>query len=147
MKCISYNSISRTFLLKIPCEFDSRSLRQVGCFLRILRYSPPIKPTVTIKLKFCWCKKVENLCNKLYTCVCFLISKIKGESGVTEQRSNERIQFMYAVKNQNESPIWWAMRLVIMYDVIIFIGNVAMSLTSIILTNILKYIDNITRWF
>jgi len=35
--------------------------------------------------------------------------------------------------------------LVIMYDVIIFIGNVIMSLTSIILTNILQYIDNITR--
>ena len=47
------------------------------------------------------CKKVENLCNKLYTCICFLISKIKSESGVTEQRSNERIQFRYAVKNQN----------------------------------------------
>jgi hypothetical protein len=44
---------------------------------------------------------VENLCNKLYTCICFLISKIKGESGVTEQRNNERIQFWYAVKNQN----------------------------------------------
>jgi hypothetical protein len=41
-----------------------------------------------------------------------------------------------------ESPIWWAMRLVIMYDVIIFIGNVVMSLTSIMNQNITIYTQN-----
>jgi hypothetical protein len=29
LECISYNSISRIFLLKIPCEFNSRSLRGI----------------------------------------------------------------------------------------------------------------------
>ena len=32
-------------------------LRQVGCFLRVLRFPPPIKLTATIYLKYClqWC--------------------------------------------------------------------------------------------
>jgi len=29
-------------------------LRQVGSFLRVLRFPPPIKLTATIQLKYCW---------------------------------------------------------------------------------------------
>jgi len=50
------------------CEFESRSGRgvqhylikfvsdlwQIGGFLRVLRFPPPIKLTATIKLKYCW---------------------------------------------------------------------------------------------
>jgi len=52
------------------CEFETRSgevysrqlyvikfvsdLRQVGGFLRVLRFPPPIKLTATILLKYCW---------------------------------------------------------------------------------------------
>ena len=50
------------------CEFESRrgrgvqhyvikfvsDFRQVGGFLRVLRFPPPIKLTVTILLKYCW---------------------------------------------------------------------------------------------
>ena len=34
-------------------KFDS-DLRQIGGFLRALRFPPPIKLTATIKLKYCW---------------------------------------------------------------------------------------------
>ena len=50
------------------CEFESRSGRgvqhnvikfvsdlwQVGCFLQVLRFPPPIKLSTTISLKYCW---------------------------------------------------------------------------------------------
>ena len=46
-------------------------------------------------------KKVENLCNKLHTYTFSNFENQKWESGVIEQRSNERIQFGNAVRNQN----------------------------------------------
>ena len=59
------------------CEFESRSsrgvqhyvikfvsdLRQVGGFLRVLRFPPPIELTATIKLIYCW-KWRETTSNK-----------------------------------------------------------------------------------
>jgi len=36
------------------CDKFVSDLRQVGGFLRVLRFPPPIKLTATIQLKYCW---------------------------------------------------------------------------------------------
>jgi len=39
----------QNYAIKLVCD-----LWQVGCFLWVLRFPPPIKMTAMIQLKYCW---------------------------------------------------------------------------------------------